>query len=79
MKHDIGGDLEDPRGGAYAQALGHAGQYPHDQLYGDPFAMAERAMRLQEGAAHAVQWNWRQGPPPGWPLARRLPRPSQPR
>ena len=28
---------------------------------------------------HAVQWNWRQGPPLGWPLALRWPRPPQPR
>src|SRR5262249_9807601 len=26
-----------------------------------------------------VQYSWRQGPPWGWPLARRLPQPTQPR
>src|SRR5215467_1492471 len=50
VQHGIGIDLKDPRGGAYAQALGQASQNPHDQLHGAPCAMKERAMGIQKVA-----------------------------
>ncbi len=48
VQHGIGVNLEDPRGGADAQPLSQARQYPHDQFHGRLFAMEERAVRLQK-------------------------------
>ena len=79
LQHRVGSDLEDPRRGADTQALSQTGQDPHDELDRGLFAVENRAMGLQKIPLHDVQWNWRQGPPLGWPLARRLPSPSQPR
>jgi hypothetical protein len=42
----IGVDLEDPSGGANAQAFGQARQDAHDQLDSRLLAMEERAIRL---------------------------------
>jgi hypothetical protein len=46
VEHGIRGHLEDPRGGADAQPLSQARQYPHDQLHGHLFAMEDCAMML---------------------------------
>ena len=46
-QHGRGGDLEDPRGGANAEALGSARQHLYNQLHGALLAMKNRAVVLR--------------------------------
>jgi len=47
-QHGVGGDLEDPCGGANTEALGSARQHVYNQLHGNLLAMNNRAMVLRE-------------------------------
>lgn len=79
VQHGVRGDLEDAGGGAQTEPLGSARQYVDEQHHGDLLAMEDGTVVCGEIPPHAGHWHGRQGPPLGWPLARRLPRPSQPR
>jgi hypothetical protein len=48
VQHRVRIDLEHPRGGPHAQALGQARQHADEQLHGSPFAMQNRALGLEK-------------------------------
>src|SRR5262249_38540263 len=51
LQHRIGVHFEYPRGASDAQALGQAGDDPHDEVDGGALPMKERPEALQEVAA----------------------------
>jgi hypothetical protein len=50
-QHRVGGYLDHPCGAPDAQAPGHTGEHPYEQLRGHALAVEERAKSLQKGAA----------------------------
>ena len=79
LQHRMRVHLKPPRRAPDAQTFGQARDDAHDELDGGTLTIEEGAEGLEKRAAAGDAQQLGQQPPVGWPLARRLPQPTQPR